>query len=256
MKAYQNKRFANQEIEIPASAFSQSSDPNIQPSPINISLGGIPQHWLSTQPLSRRDMKNNTTPLSESPEGYKIIRFEEFSGNHDSKVEDVNEVGDLKNIKSYSYTKLNSLNYVFYANINGEKASVIVHFQNIEDEIEDFILTSKIDNNLKKYSQDGIYNMGFSINKETSQYAKTSLTEYFPILKTISNIVFAFIDSRGPVGITFFGENKKGNGGIDPQKTLLYFKLLSSNLPDGYLLDNIEYQNKGGYIIYKDFLNI
>ena len=167
--------------------------------------------------------------------------------------EALNEIGDLQNITPYEYKKINSLNYIFYANINGEKVNVKVWFENIEYAIPYLKVNSQIyNNNLKKYSQDGIYNMGFSVNQETSQYGKTSLREYFPILKTISNIAFEFIDNRDPFAITVFGEDKKGTGGIDPQKTLLYFKLLSSNLPKKYRLDNIEYQSKKGYIIYKN----
>jgi hypothetical protein len=79
MKEQHNQRMSSGKVRVPASSFSQRTDMNIQPNPINISLGGIPQHWISTQPLSRRDMKTNNTPLKESPEGYKIMRFEEFS---------------------------------------------------------------------------------------------------------------------------------------------------------------------------------
>jgi hypothetical protein len=168
--------------------------------------------------------------------------------------ETLNEIGDLQNITPYEYKKINNLNYIFSANINGEKTNVKVWFDNIENAIPLLKVNSQIyNNNLKKYYQDGVYNMGFSVNKKTSQYDKTNLREYFPILKTISNIAFEFINNRDPFAITVFGEDKKGTGGIDPQKTLLYFKLLSSNLPKKYRLDNIEYlSKKNGYVIYKN----
>ncbi len=66
------------EVTVPASSFNQQTDRNIQPSPTGISMGGIPTHWLSSQPISRRDMTANTTPIGSNPRIYKIIRFEEF----------------------------------------------------------------------------------------------------------------------------------------------------------------------------------
>ena len=51
--------------------------------------------------------------------------------------EALNEIGDLQNITPYEYKKINSLNYIFYANINGEKVNVKVWFENIEDAILD-----------------------------------------------------------------------------------------------------------------------
>jgi hypothetical protein len=72
------------EVTVPASSFKQQTDRNIQPSPINVSLGGIPMHWLSTAPMSRRDMKMNLTPtnftptVGANPKSYKVMRFHEF----------------------------------------------------------------------------------------------------------------------------------------------------------------------------------
>jgi hypothetical protein len=64
---------------IPAAAFTQSNDPNIQPSPINIHMGGIPNHWLATQPISRRDMKMNNTPgIGVNPKTHNVLTFSEF----------------------------------------------------------------------------------------------------------------------------------------------------------------------------------
>jgi hypothetical protein len=64
---------------VPAAAFTQSNDPNIQPNLINIHTGGIPNHWLATQPISRRDMKMNNTPgIGANPKTSKILTFTEF----------------------------------------------------------------------------------------------------------------------------------------------------------------------------------
>lgn len=64
---------------IPASSFKQSNDPNVQPNPIRVNLGGIPNHWLATQPLSRRDMKANNTPgIGMNLRTNKVATFKEF----------------------------------------------------------------------------------------------------------------------------------------------------------------------------------
>jgi hypothetical protein len=77
-------KMSSGEVTVPASSFNQQTDRNIQPSPTGISMGGIPTHWLSSQPISRRDMTANTTPIGSNPRVYKIIRFEEF---HSSKYQ-------------------------------------------------------------------------------------------------------------------------------------------------------------------------
>jgi hypothetical protein len=73
------KNMANSTGSVPAAAFTQSNDPNIQPTPINIHMGGIPNHWLATQPISRRDMKMNNTPgIGSNPRTNKVLTFNEF----------------------------------------------------------------------------------------------------------------------------------------------------------------------------------
>jgi hypothetical protein len=74
-----SSKMSSGEVTVPASSFNQQTDRNIQPSPTGISMGGIPTHWLSSQPISRRDMTANTTPLGSNPRSYKVIRFEEFN---------------------------------------------------------------------------------------------------------------------------------------------------------------------------------
>lgn len=49
------------EFAVPADSFSQSDDPNTQPSPINVQLGGIPGQWTNSQPYSRWDMTTSPT---------------------------------------------------------------------------------------------------------------------------------------------------------------------------------------------------
>jgi len=83
-----SSKMSSGEVTVPASSFNQQTDRNIQPSLTGMSIGGIPTHWLSSQPISRRDMTANTTPLGSNPRSYKVIRFEEFhSGKYQGDPE-------------------------------------------------------------------------------------------------------------------------------------------------------------------------
>jgi hypothetical protein len=77
MNTIPNNKLSTGKITVPAASFNQSNDPNVQPSPINVTIGGIPQHWLATAPLSKRDMKTGTTPLGEKAK-VKVLRFNEY----------------------------------------------------------------------------------------------------------------------------------------------------------------------------------
>lgn len=70
---------AGQTGTVPADSFSQKTDPNVQPNPVNVTIGGIPQHWGSTSPISRRDIRKNNTPLAQSSSFPKILSFREFT---------------------------------------------------------------------------------------------------------------------------------------------------------------------------------
>jgi hypothetical protein len=72
-----NFKLSTGKITVPADSFSQSTDPNVQPTPINVSVGGLPQHWLGTAPISKRDMKTASTPLREKG-ATKVMRFNEY----------------------------------------------------------------------------------------------------------------------------------------------------------------------------------
>jgi len=65
---------------IPAASFSQSTDPNIMPTGINVPVGGLPAHWTTSQPYSRCDLKTN--PIADkygrNPKSKRVKSFEEF----------------------------------------------------------------------------------------------------------------------------------------------------------------------------------
>lgn len=77
MSTNHNFKLSTGKVTVPASSFDQNDDPNVQPTPINVSIGGLPQHWLGTAPISKRDMKTASTPLGEKS-GTKVMRFNEY----------------------------------------------------------------------------------------------------------------------------------------------------------------------------------
>ena len=65
---------------IPADSFNQQIDPNIMPTDINTQVGGLPSHWVTTQPYSRFDLKTN--PIADrfglNPKSRPVKTFDEF----------------------------------------------------------------------------------------------------------------------------------------------------------------------------------
>jgi hypothetical protein len=65
---------------IPADSFRQQIDPNIMPNQINVPVGGLPAHWVTTQPYSRFDLKTNpfADRYGRNPGKRRVKTFEEF----------------------------------------------------------------------------------------------------------------------------------------------------------------------------------
>lgn len=78
-----NNRMSTGKVTIPASSFNQRTDMNIEPSTINTTAGGVPQQWLNTAPISKRDMKTGDTPLESKTKEYKAMTFDEFINSND-----------------------------------------------------------------------------------------------------------------------------------------------------------------------------
>lgn len=73
-----DNRMSSGQITVPADSFQQRTDMNIQPTPVNVAVGGFPRQWLNTAPYSQRDMTTNSTPLGANPRVYKVLRFNEY----------------------------------------------------------------------------------------------------------------------------------------------------------------------------------
>jgi hypothetical protein len=159
------------------------------------------------------------------------------------------EVGDLDNIPSYKFKKLNPTNYIF-SDVDND--AILVSFKKYESNEVDHLVgnNSKID--LSK-----IYNVVYNIEKEESQYKQTRYTELIKIIKTIYEIIKEFINDKQPTGLTFFAANKNSDfilSKTDPQKGMLYKSILLKNIQSfpgwGYLDSDLDSDFKG-FLMYK-----
>ena len=84
MKESHQETMSTGAVNVPADSFHQKTDMNVMPTPVNVQLGGVPKHWLSTASISRRDMQtayNAQVTLGENPRSYKVLTFDEFIGS-------------------------------------------------------------------------------------------------------------------------------------------------------------------------------
>ncbi len=158
------------------------------------------------------------------------------------------EIGDLTNIKSYPYKKINDSTYKFSFQIDNKEieADIFIYtpasdFSEALEIWEPFSSQDKeyFKNQMGKIEKKYSYNtkftqfisISYTLNDEENQLLKTNLQNFFPILKTIKNIILEYINKNKPFVIYMAGSNKKyGVEGADPQKNILYDALSKSNL--------------------------
>ena len=156
----------------------------------------------------------------------------------------LNEIGDLKNIESYPYegNKFTT----------DENWTVKVDFDVVPfAEFEQLNLPTKRRNT---------FNVSYTINGEQSQYKKTTYKELIKILKTVSDIVKDFVESKNNLeALIFLAANKdqqKLATHTDPQKSALYKLIITktmSELNPGWKLKEFEIggSNFNGFILSK-----
>lgn len=83
------KEEASGTYAIPANSFTAATNtnPNVQPSTISAGMGGIPNHWTNSQPISRWDfMTTQVTPVSEEQSTNRTVKtFNEFIAGDENK---------------------------------------------------------------------------------------------------------------------------------------------------------------------------
>jgi hypothetical protein len=155
----------------------------------------------------------------------------------------LNEIGDLQNIESYEFD-YNPWESSFYTE-DGDL--VIMRVENDTEILRNDLEASKI----FEKEKNEIYNISFEVNGTITQAKKTSLKELIKILKTVS--IFAAeeikrIDSNLPKDekpIFVVGAQSKSEiiAMNDPQKFMLYTKIISNLLPSNYRKQDGKFEN-------------
>lgn len=148
----------------------------------------------------------------------------------------INEVGDLKNITSYPYTThKRGMNYIcrFKAEVNGVNQDITVSIELSNPSFKDNLILPPV------FEKDGdLYNISFNVNGIDAQFAKTNLSLYLKILKTVTEITSDIIsetDVNSLNNIYMLGSvSKEGITGKNDTKLKYYRAILNSNLPSGY----------------------
>jgi hypothetical protein len=144
----------------------------------------------------------------------------------------LNEIGDFKNIKSLPYNEYSPNSFEFKI----DDIPVEVKIEKIDDKIKNIFPEPSLAyrNFSNKY-----YNVGFDIYGETDKFIKTDVKTLNKIIKTILDIVNKFIEKNDPdLLLIFTNDPKYGNVKIK------YFTAVVSGqqLPQGYRWDTFQPQ--------------
>jgi len=158
----------------------------------------------------------------------------------------LNEVGDLKNIKGYEYILKGKDEGSFTIHLNNNEIAVNVIIKRAEDDIKSLFNFPPI----IKADQKEMYNVGFLVGGEDTQFEKTNLSILMRILKTVMDISLDLIKKYPNDTIfTFFATSKTGKGFNDSQKMNLYKLIMQKNIPTEYRMGESEFlENKFLYL--------
>jgi len=165
----------------------------------------------------------------------------------------IKEVGDLDNIKPFSYKKINKLEYQF----SDEKLNPIyVDFQKYDDSTIEYLNKTDFKSDILK--KDVTFNVLYTIKGNQSQLYKSDYKTLIKILKTVLEIISDFINQNKEVEmLTFYAGNKDQNkllSTTDPQKTNLYKVILLKNInkyPGWTYADTKNDSSFNGFVLYK-----
>jgi hypothetical protein len=157
-------------------------------------------------------------------------------------IDILSEILDLTNIKSYPYKKINQALYSFIFLLDDQEIEGEVYFDTPASNYMEALgvwepftpqdkkyFKTQMEKIEKKYSYSTSYSqfisISYTLDGEDDQLFKTNLKVFFPILKTVKNIVLEYIKDNKPFVIYMTGANKTGEKGTDQQKNMLYAAL-------------------------------
>ena len=156
----------------------------------------------------------------------------------------LDEAFDFKNIDIRPITKINNKVYHFDIIFDDDPVDVYVDFIQIKP--EDVKLIPLLE------SAQTIYNVAYAIGDEaiSTQFKKSSLKIFIPILKTIVECINDFIDDNDPDILMFFAAGKYNKELNDLQKMNVYRSIADKHLPTNYAITNQTFWNKDGFAAY------
>lgn len=148
------------------------------------------------------------------------------------------EVLDFKNIQTFDYKKISNDHYQFKVN----ETVVDVLF-------DEFILDTgqfEVVPLIEPFDGKPLINVGYKFGGVETQFKKTDIKSFLPILKTVVEIIKEYVKLHEPFLISFFAT---GRDNLDT-KLKIYQLLISRFHPDGFGISKISLDGDTGVLLY------
>lgn len=160
------------------------------------------------------------------------------------KIKDIllMEILDFNNIPTFDYKKISNDHYQFEVN----KTEVDVNFDEFQFDISIFKVLPLIE----PFNGKPLNNVGYKFGGVETQFKKTDVKEFLPILKTIVEIVKEYVQRYDPFLISIFATSRENVLNTDVTKLKIYKLLISKYHPEGYGISTIGLDGDEGILLY------
>ncbi len=161
-----------------------------------------------------------------------------------SKIKDMllMEVLDFNNIQLFPYKRKTNNHYQF--KVNG--VAVDVKFNEFVFDVNHFDVVPMIE----PFDGRQLINVGYNFGGVETQFKKTNVKEFLPILKTVVEIVKEYVQKHDPFLISIFATSRENILDSDPTKLKIYKLLINKYHPEGYGISKIGLDGDEGVLLY------
>lgn len=152
------------------------------------------------------------------------------------------EVLDFNNIKTFDYERITNDHYQFEVN----DVEVDVKFDEFLFDTNNF----KVLPIIEPFNGKPLINVGYKFGGVETQFKKTDVKEFLPILKTIVEIVKEYVQKYDPFLISIFATSRENVLSTDATKLKIYKLLISKYHPEGYGISTISLDGDEGILLY------
>lgn len=162
----------------------------------------------------------------------------------------IQEIGDFTNIDTYPIREVDWTTTAFRI---PELDDALVTVQFYKPSEAHYSFTSPIVGQLQqaywdKHKQNpDIVFLGYEIEGNDTQYAKTDHKVLIRVVATVCEIAKQRVEKYAPFGIAFGAQSKLGHATTDPQKMKLYTVIAKQHIPAGYRLVDTNLDVPGVY---------